>query len=270
LTSPWALARNLKWWLTPRCSDLDVVFVVGAPRSGTTLLQRTLVGHSDFFSIPGESGIFTRQDVFDPRRKHFGLELEARKELLLTSASNVEFFERAVRSLPSALPGKVFVEKTPQHAFRTRFLLNRFPRSRIVNLVRDGRDCYCSSQANPRIPQRHSVGAFARYWRNCVRSVDQQALPGRVFEMRYEDFVAQPRVWLERMMAFLGHAAEARQLDPVETGNDPRSRLQEFQRLGTEIDSGSVGRWRSKLSPEEQEIFKRVAGEELSRKGYES
>jgi hypothetical protein len=255
------------WRFAPGRSDLEVVFVVGAPRSGTTLMQQVLVGHGDFFSIPGESGIFTHQDVFDPARKHFGLDLGLRRELFRVSRSHVEFFERAVRSLPGALPGKVFVEKTPQHALRTAFLLDRFPRSRVVHVVRDGRDCFCSSQANQHVPQRASVHRFASYWRRCINAVESQSASDRVLRIRYEDFVADPQLWLGRLMAFLGKSPDPRQLDPGELGRDPRSRLDEFRRLGEAISPSSVEQWKRRMEARDIAVFRRVAGRELERMG---
>lgn len=264
------LARNLKWWLTPASSDLELVFVVGAPRSGTTLVQRVICSHPGFHSTPGESGLFTLQDVFDPSRKHFAIDAPLRERLLVESRSHVEFLDRAVRSLDATAQGRVFVEKTPQHALRTRWLLSRFPRARVINVVRDGRDCFCSSQRNEKVPQRSSAATFARYWRRCVNAARSKRHADRLFHLRYEDFVAEPAPWVEKMMAFLGTQSDPRQLDPAEVGKDRRAGLREFERLGAAIDGSSVAQWRSRLSEAECTAFRRIAGRELRRLGYDS
>ena len=61
---PWMIWKNFIWRKFAKVSDLEVVFVVGAPRSGTTLLQRCISIHSEFISMEAESGIFTNQNIF--------------------------------------------------------------------------------------------------------------------------------------------------------------------------------------------------------------
>ena len=55
LKSPSEILRNVRWRLNCSVSQEPVVFVVGAPRSGTTLLQRMLSLHDQLFSIQGET-----------------------------------------------------------------------------------------------------------------------------------------------------------------------------------------------------------------------
>ena len=265
---PIRVMRNAAWRLHPRRSDMEVVFVVGAPRSGTTLVQRVLANHPGFYSLDAETGLFTLQDVFDEGRRHFGLDAALREELLRSSHSLVEFFERGARALPEAREGAVFVEKTPQHALRVGYLLGRFPRARIVHVVRDGRDCFCSSQGNAQVPQRASSSAFASYWRRCVNAVARHEGNPRVYVLKYEAFASDPAAGLDGLMRFLGAQTDARQLDAGLLGQDRRARLSEFRRLGEGVNAASVQRWRQDMAAADVEAFVRVAGAELQRFGY--
>ena len=74
---------NVTWRFPRTISEGNPVFVVGAPRSGTTLLQRMLSVHPDLFSIEAETGLFSMQNIFDPARRHFDLPFEQAEQSLL-------------------------------------------------------------------------------------------------------------------------------------------------------------------------------------------
>ena len=264
--APHQVFRNIRWWLPSTISQQSVVFVVGAPRSGTTLLQRVLASHSALFSTDGETGVFSARNIF--ARDHFELSHEENLRLFAESKDIVDFFARGVAILEEANGSGIFVEKTPQHVRRLRFLTQHFPASKFIHIVRDGRDCFCSSRGHPNIPIRSAV-AFARYWRNCIRSSQEVDADAPVLTIRYEDFTAAPEDGIDRIMKYLGLDAEPWQLDPAKIGCDSRSTMEHFKRIATPISSTTVGRWRTEMTAAEVAAFERVAAEELVLHGYE-
>mgnify|MGYP003956663827 CR=1 FL=1 len=266
LRTPHLIPRNIKWRLPRTISDQQVVFVVGAPRSGTTLLQRVLASHSALFSIEGETGIFSARNYF--ARTHFRLSVEDTQDLFAQSNDIVDFFANGVTLLKERRGGGTFVEKTPQHVRHLAFLLKHFPRAKFVHIIRDGRDCFCSAQGHPNIPQRSSVSTFAKYWKSCIKSAHRESSSDRIFTLKYEDFTADASEWLDRIMSFLGQEVEADQLDPSRTGDDQRSAAKHFKRLTTPISNATVERWRTELTPEQVAAFDRIAGTELQLHGY--
>ena len=266
LRDPQHWLRNLTWRFPGAICDRRMVFVVGAPRSGTTLLQRVLAVHSGFFTIPEETGLFSHQNIFT--RRHFGLSDRDTRRLLDGSQDIVDFLDRGIAHLEQERPGRIFVEKTPQHVLAIPFIRRHFPRAAVVHLLRDGRDCFCSARAHPDIPQRHSVAAFARYWRRCVRAGCPAVPDPGVFQMRYERFAEEPEAETRRLMDHLGHPLEAVQTDPLRIAEDRRSAVDAFRKLNAPIDAASCGRWRHDLSPEHAATFLRIAGRELQRLGY--
>ncbi|MES2939811.1 MAG: sulfotransferase [Pseudomonadota bacterium] len=246
-----------------------MVFVLGAPRSGTTLLQRVLSVHGSLFSLHGETGLFSYQNIFDPRRAHFELPPEQRRRMLHEASDLVDFFDRGVALLSARNGGRRFVEKTPQHVLHLQFILAHFPNAKVIHAVRDGRDCYCSSKAHRGIPQNTSARRFARYWRRCIRAAIPYEQHDRVFTVQYEQFVGNPRRCLREIMDFLGMDMQEAQLDLAQVGADQRARLDEFKRLSQTIDAASVGRWKTELGERELREFERIAGGELSRYGYQ-
>lgn len=264
--NPRHVPRNLSWRIRRSVSASPTVFVLGSPRSGTTLLQSVLAAHSGLFSIPGETGLFSLQNIFT--RRHLGLSWAENRELFDESRDLVDFFDRAVRRLESRNEGRTFVEKTPQHVLRLRFLMRHFPRGRFVHVVRDGRDCFASAKTHPRIPQTTSAARFARYWRRCVAEPLRAGNHPSLLSLRYEDFVRAPAPELERVMRFLDLEVEAGQLDPDRFGGHKRGDLEEFRLLRAPISDRRVGRWRDELSGAEVRDFERVAGPLLDAYGY--
>lgn len=264
--APAHVPRNLVWRLPRTTSASTTVFVVGAPRSGTSLVQSVLAAHSGLFSIPGETGLFSLQNIFG--RRHFGLSWAENRALFGASRDVVDFFDRAVGLLESRESGKTFVEKTPQHVLRLGFLARRFPRARFVNVVRDGRDCFASAKGHPGIPQASSPRRFARYWGRCVDAALRMSGHPRLLTLRYEDFARDATRELERTIRFLELEPEPEQLDPARFGAHKRGRRQEFQLLRSPISDGRVGRFHAELSPAERRVFERVAGRQLAAHGY--
>lgn len=82
MKTPRYLIKNVTWRFPSTISDVEVIFVMGTPRSGTTLLQKILEAHSGLYSIQAETAIFSLRNYWSPGRKHFDLSSEKVKELL--------------------------------------------------------------------------------------------------------------------------------------------------------------------------------------------
>jgi hypothetical protein len=266
--TPSDVPRNLAWRFPRTTSASKTIFVLGSPRSGTTLVQSVLAAHSRLFSIPGETGLFSYQNIFG--RRHFGLSWSENQALFRESRDVIDFFDRAVELLESRSEGRTFVEKTPQHVLRLGFLSRRFPQARFVHVVRDGRDCFASARDHPGIPQAASAGRFARYWRRCVEVPLRMRGNPRIVTLRYEDFVRDPKRELDRVMRFLALERETQQLDPERFGNSKRSDREEFRLLRSPVSDQRVGRWRAELSSAERGAFERVARRLLAAYGYDT
>jgi hypothetical protein len=259
---------NISWRIPRTISELDIVFVIGAPLSGTTLLQRILASHSLFFSIEGETGLFSYQNIFASKRKHFGLYGQEIFHLFKDSKDIVDFFDKGIRTLSEKNGNRKFIEKTPQHITRLPFLLKHFPNAKFLHVVRDGRDCFCSAKGHPHIPQNKSVKRFAKYWKKCVVCPIKVKSVGKMLTLRYEDFCSKPKEQLQMIMDFLGYPLQDIQLDPEIYSKDHRANLDHFKRLRSQITPASVGRWKEEMNKFEKQTFVRIAIKELNFYGY--
>lgn len=261
--------KNLGWRISNPNSKKAVIFVVGSPRSGTTLVQRILTVHSEIASIEGETGFFTWRNLFDPKRNFFNIHAEKIATMTQESSSLIEFFDRCYDQYMLPRTESYLLEKTPQHVNHLAFILKHFRNARVINVIRDGRDCFCSAKDNPWIPQNKSAATFARYWKKCINNAQRFNSDPRVLNLRYEELANQTDMQLKNVMAFLGLELEADQTDPSRFGSDRRANLKEFEKLSQPINNSSVNRWRTQLSQVEIQCFEKVAGKELIASGYE-
>jgi hypothetical protein len=100
------------------------------------------------------------------------------------------------------------------------------------------------------------VGVCALQWGRSVQRADKalnRVGANRVIRLSYETFVRQPDVELRRLGALLGISVRERQA----------------RSLTERVHAGSVGRWKTELQPEEQELVRALAGDTLELYGYQ-
>lgn len=277
-------------------------FVVGAPRSGTTLLRMMLDAHPDL-CVPAETGFLSEvlgreMDADGLFRAVTGfvtwpdahLDPGTFRAALaglrpFTAADGVRAFYRLCAARFGKPRGG---DKTPGYTGYLGAIRELLPEARFVHIIRDGRDVAASVRACWFRPG-DAPEALARDWCGRVRMA---RVAGRgspdYLEMRYEDLVRDPRPELERVCRFLDlrfdpavlahdrHFREVRAAD-VRTAFGPDGavlttadeRLARHRMLACPPDPGRIGRWREALSPSDAARFEAVAGELLAELGYE-
>jgi len=269
LRHPLHAPRMIRWWRAGARSEERHVFVIGAPRSGTTLMHSLLLAHSRLCGFPDETDFFSWRDLLDPKRDLIGLGPEERARVAGDARDVEAFFDGLVARFKAShgVPEQRFVEKTSQHVKRLDFICERFPNAQFVHMVRDGRDACCSA-LRADIPNIDAVDRFARYWRRCVRARLATRCPDRLLDVAYEALTAGPEDAMRRVMSFLGEAYEPGQIDPSAREDDPRTRAARFAKLSEPISSSSQGVWRTAMTPDQVKRFEAIAGPELTSVGY--
>ena len=267
-------------------------FVIGAQRSGTTLLRLMLAAHPRLI-IPPESHFIPDlyrfeqgSGGFDGRRAEVA-DLLVNHDRLVDFELGAEWIRSTVRTLhpltTKTITGAIFDEyarrrgkvrwgdKTPRYRSFVPELRSLFPESRFIHLVRDGRDTALSAWKADFGP-RTWVGA-TYLWRDSVRAAyhSGRTLPPEAFsEVRYEDLLSDPRATLERVCAFLGETFHDDMLRHSEIASTlvPSWEKSWHAKLERPINSDNSGKWRQELSDEQIALFERVAGAELEQFGY--
>ena len=266
----------------------DPFFVVGAARSGTTLLRVILDSHRRLV-VPRESRFIVGGGWGRLRRRHRPRTLEEllahpdlRKWWLIDDDAVRRKFSRhsdpTYRDLVSA-PFEAYAEvmekprwgdKTPDYVHHLRELLELFPGARVIHVIRDGRDVAASLAERPFGPPSPVVGAFR--WRRYVRAglrAGRWLGPERYLEVRLEDLIREPERVARGICAFLGEEYDPGMLDypsrfPAEHfgPNDPHKNLALPPTPG-------LRDWRAGVSEREARAVEAVCHDLLERLGYE-
>jgi hypothetical protein len=253
------------------------VFIVGAPRSGTTFLGSCL-GRMPEISYH-----------FEPRLTKAAAEYVYDGTWSRQHSATV--FRNSYRTLVLAAldGGRRFADKNPENSFLVPFLAQAFPDAQFVHIVRDGRDAAVSHAEKPWLAAasagqgqvghaEQAFGPHARWWVEpdrrdefsqvsdivrtawCWRRFTESALEGlatlpagRVAEVRYESVVTAPMDAAEMLGGFLGTSPAG--LEALRGGL-----------AGAKPDS--AGRWRRKLSGTDLADVEREIGPLLTRLGY--
>ncbi|MBI4259822.1 MAG: sulfotransferase [Actinobacteria bacterium] len=269
------------------------VFVVGCPRSGTTLLQAMLSSHPDL-AIPPEShfipslwrvraryarggGVDAERLARDAMSTLRFREWDLPEEAVLAGVADLRdpSFEEAVAAIFLAYArarGKSrWGDKTPGYSLDLPLLAEALPSARFVHLIRDGRDVAPSLLEMPWGPRSLAEAAFV--WRYRVRrgrAGGRAAGPERYREVRYEALVEDPGAVLAGVSSFVGLDLRPEMLDPASRRDEvvPERTRGQHRSLERPPTAG-IRDWRRDLSPADVDRIEAVAGDLLEELGYE-
>ena len=171
--------------------DPSPIFVLGQPRTGTTLVERIISSHSRVHSA-GELqqfGLAVRRLGNYRNPKRFSQELFALgRELDPVKLGNL--YMQTTRKMRGDTPH--FVDKLPQNYYFIPMILKALPNARIVHLVRDPMDaCFASFKQLFADAYLHSYdqGEMARHHARYRHLMDiwRERFPGRFLDISYED-----------------------------------------------------------------------------------
>lgn len=271
------------------------IFVLGCPRSGTTLLQLMLHAHPRIAIPPETRFVLT---AYEARNSFGNLRDEASRRALATSIVGERktlFYDLGLNAdevlaeivdgpptLGSAL-GTVFRayarrfgkprwgDKRPGYYQYIPALRRMFPDAQIVALIRDGRDCVASLMSMPWFDQ--DIYAAICTWTEAIESGRRARrwLPAdSYFELRYEDLVADPEARLTELCGFLGEDYDPAMAEPhkiaASTIPERKTWHADTQRRVTRAPSGS---WQERLEPWQIALCESAMAGRLRSLGYE-
>ncbi len=267
-------------------------FIVGSPRSGTTLLQAMLMSIPGVY-IPPETKFWPaskgRAGSFGSLSTERGFRLAVESILKTARESEVpldesalcarwEAGERSYAAMFDALLAHVqerregcrrIGEKSPPHLLYVPELLEAFPDGKVITIIRDGRDVSIS-QAQA---WKSNVLRVAISWRRdqaLHRSYAQRFPAERYTSVRYEDLVTHPEPELRRLCEFLGEEFTPDLLEHHKRSDTGFARREKHKARTLEpVTSARISRYRESLSRPEIALFQLIAGKELQRQGYE-
>jgi hypothetical protein len=270
------------------------IFVIGAPRSGTTLLRIMLSSQPRIY-IPPESDFIPRLYLGRPRRP-MGRDRAVRDmQIILGNRRFLREWRGAVpdptafvAALPELTPAALldavyrayaarhgadrWGDKSPIYTHYIPLLAELFPSAQFVHLIRDGRDAALSTMAA--YPDRFYVDMYfaAQSWRRRVsaaRRAGSALGPERYAELRYEDLTVDPEDALRRLCAFLREDYRPSMAEPHKLARELLRPQGRHAPVCEPVHVNSGG-WRNRMPVPDQRLFHAVASDVLLDLGYDA
>ncbi len=200
---------------------LNPVFILGAPRSGTTWLQQLLGCHESIATAQETKLMYQYVAPLysrwrDQPLNDLDLWRRARFTGLASVISETEFLdllrEFASKVYESTLllkpTASLVLDKDPPNSMHVPMIMELFPEARFVHIVRDGRDVAASMLRASRswgrtwlLPSTYSSGEV---WRKHVEAARAADKGGNYFELSYERLKEHPAEVISEVLSFLG------------------------------------------------------------------
>ena len=216
------------------------VFVVGSPRSGTSILTWCLGQHPNMFPVPesnwmgdfaislaigyqigvarGERSILSAMEIRE--NELFTAVGQTINELILRHREDLERKRQA--TIKGSEPKGRWVDGTPEYSFHIHGLRKLFPQALFIHLVRDVRAVVRSMVKFHRVTGIQLVANEEEAYRYWMRTVGACLLAERAYgpavlhRVRYTDLIEHPERTMRSLVDFLGEPYSERCLEPLE------------------------------------------------------
>ncbi|MEP3052143.1 MAG: sulfotransferase [Erythrobacter sp.] len=269
------------------------IFIVGHPRSGSTLLASQLGRHPDLAALP-ETHFFNssysgswikrwqagrsretlmdwcldrnvRLQDLDLSRDDLDHRLEASGKLSIKAVFDAVLKSAAERAVKSRI-----VEKTPRHIEHIDRLLEWYPQAKVICIIRDPRDAIQSlldAKWTHSDARRHAL-----FWNWCAHEGlrQQAARPQSVLVLRYEDLLADHEKVLQLLLRFVGEGDDLGFLKhEVDPETIPTWERDWKAKAGAKIDPNMANQW-AKSPNSTHALWTRWTRQGLEKMGYET
>ncbi len=249
----------------------DPVFLVGFPRSGTTLVEQALAAHPDIEVLEECEFLddIRREWVDDGRLAR----LPVMSEADINAARNAYLLALSKRRQHKLRP--VVIDKLPLNLVYL-FLIHRlFPRSRILLMLRDPRDaclsCYFQAfDLQGAMPYFLDLRDTVRYYDLVMTLATEsfRVISNPLLTVRYEDLVKEFEPTMHRLTKFLGLQWDKNILNYRHMAQQRAISTPSYQQVIQPLYTSSIGRWRNYSQQVEPEFGS--LGQWVSRLGYAS
>ena len=281
--------------MEPELDNNQPIFIVGAPRSGTTLLAAMLANHSRI-TCGAETQFFSKLKIADledavkdccwPEKaielltsltlshqkvyELFGLSLDKLHQYLGTHQPSIRAMLEALTELYAQQKGKPrWAEKTPNHLLHLSTIRQIFPLAPIIRIIRDPRDAALSMRKLPWASD--SILANCYLWDEWFHhscqffSQDKNSLT-----VRYEDLLANPQKVLSLICEHIGEKFEVAMLDTAVSGRNVISPNEQWKsQVAQPLDLSRTYVWKRELSRRLWSVASHICYSGIETFGYE-
>lgn len=263
-----------------------IIFIGGAPRSGTTLVQNILDSHSKIYGGPEFDRI---PDVMKLRKK-FHISIDDRRINTFFTKNDLDrkicsFIEDLLLPTAHSNNCEMLSEKTPSNVLCFSELAEICPRAKFVFVLRDPR-AIVASMINVKKRALENGVKPASFIRNIFASISYieksigkgffalKKYPDRTLLIKYEELVTQPENITKRICSFLNIEWEAGLLIPGEKKHAGEVIADNIwggnQTFRKNIGEYSKDKWKKELSYIDQYLINKVFAsyKEIASEGY--
>lgn len=277
-------------------------FIIGNPRSGTTLLRLMLNRHEEIV-VPPESGFsiwlsdqFSHSDFSSPTVKsEFLSKIVESRKFETWGINEVElgnFLDKQYCGSYSDAVLNIYLfyaiknGKTPwligdKNNFYIKYIDkidSIFNNPKFVFIVRDGRDVACSYRAlksldaqsmySPKLPDK--IETIAEEWSENNRKIifHLKNSPDRSLLIKYEYLISQPEAELKKVCDFLAVRYDHQMLMYYQSNSEPAEFLAWKKKVVEPVDPDNFGMYKKILTNDEIDLFENIAKTELKYFGY--
>lgn len=244
------------------------VFVLGSPRSGTSMFSEMLSRH------PQIANFSEALQVWEPKDRDLQIDhLKTRSDVTARDANRITYafgLYQKIKNRP------VFVNKCPRSSVRIEFIHEIFPQAKFIHIVRDGRAVvnsminiidkedfrkkkplggFCKPPNWKALTKLPPVERHAYQWVEIMEEIierQQIVSDNSWFDLKYEDLCANPSQQVEEVFEFIGL--------PVS---------EQFVRSVSAMPHSVNWKWRGRFEPQEIEKMNSIMGGILDHYSYE-
>jgi tetratricopeptide (TPR) repeat protein len=247
------------------CDDASPIFIVGLPRSGSTLIEQILASHSQVegtFELPNVLGIVREFDHSNPEHDAYPESVRA--------VPAPRFADLGRRYLQETAPLRKsrprFLDKMPNNFSHVGLIAAMLPNATVIDARRHPMDsCFSTYKQMFAEGQAFSydLDDLGRYFRCYLGLMDHwdEVLPGKVLHLQYEALVRDPETHIRRLLAHCGLEFEPACLAFHETRRPVRTASAEQVRQP--IYTSALAYWRH--FERDLEPLRRALGDSLDR-----
>jgi len=238
-------------WLAPEPEqvipgkpDKTPVFIVGLPRTGTTLTERIVASHSHvesadetFFmqiAIRRASGLGGKEDMTPEM-----IEAAAGKPIGQIAKTYLDAVDYRLGGWP------IFIDKYPFNFLYLGFIAKAFPHAKIIHLRRNPMDACFAMYKQSYFRQAYTLQELGTYYLAYERLCEhwKEVLKGRVIEVEYEALVSDPEGRIRALLEQLGLEFEQACLD-FHLNESPSASASKVQ-VREKVHDRSVNKWKN-------------------------
>jgi len=179
--------------------EIKPIFIVGVPRSGTTLIEKIIASGYNKIPIGEETGIFGNlvgEEIF--RSKKVNLDLESFREKVIEKYNE--------KKLIQADSNYAFTDKSLDNFFYIELIRKVFPNARIINCRRNPISSIMSILENNliEISWAHNLKSIFKYFDIYYKIIEnyKKNSPDFIYDLKFEKFIKNPEIESKKLMNF--------------------------------------------------------------------